>query len=312
MKVLVVGGSGLIGRYAVLELLARGHEVTVMARRAPPAGVLPPGVAWREGDLTRVDLAPVLAGIQGVVHAAGTDFRVTPRGDASAFFHRINVDASVRLLRAAVDAGVLRAVFVTSYYHAIRSDLASRHPYIESRRRSEEEALAACRDTLPLCIVQPPFILGHITGRPSFGDALARYVRSSVPLMAPPGGTNFMSGTSLAQALATALERGTGGRRYLVGDENLTWAALISRYATRAGRAGRVRVVPAAVWHLGAGGMGLFGRVTGRGFGVIPSDWARVVTGPLYYDSDDARTELGYDTGNLDTAIDESLAAVRG
>ena len=35
MKVLVVGGTGLIGGHAALELLAAGHEVTLMARKPP-------------------------------------------------------------------------------------------------------------------------------------------------------------------------------------------------------------------------------------------------------------------------------------
>jgi len=45
-----------------------------------------------------------------------------------------------------------------------------------------------------------------------------------VPVFGPAGGTNFMSTQSLAEATANALLHGEGGKSYLVGDENLSFA----------------------------------------------------------------------------------------
>ena len=37
MKILIVGGTGLIGGHAALHLQSLGHEITIAARNPPPA-----------------------------------------------------------------------------------------------------------------------------------------------------------------------------------------------------------------------------------------------------------------------------------
>jgi nucleoside-diphosphate-sugar epimerase len=302
MNVLVVGGTGLIGRHAAVELIARGHSVRVLARRPPPPGVLPEGATFVAGDLLEGELGAALEGVEGVVHAAGADPRVTPRGSAHAFFQRVNVAASVRLFSAAAAAGATRGVFVTSFYHALRPAWVD-EPYFRSRADSEAAALAACGDRLALAIVQPPWILGPIAGRASFGGNLARWARSPAPLLAPPGGANFLSARSLGQAIATALERGRAGARYLVGDENLSWAALFERFAAAAGRPRRAhRLSPGTIDAAGVGA-GWLVRLVGRQPGVGPRAWSRVFSDNLFYDAAEVRRELGHEVGNLDEAI---------
>jgi uncharacterized protein YbjT (DUF2867 family) len=51
MKVLVTGGTGNVGGAVVGELLKRGAEVRVLARKQPDEGKLPPGVEIAIGDL---------------------------------------------------------------------------------------------------------------------------------------------------------------------------------------------------------------------------------------------------------------------
>ena len=42
MKILAIGGNGFIGHNLVKEMVARGHDVTVLGRRPEPARPLPP------------------------------------------------------------------------------------------------------------------------------------------------------------------------------------------------------------------------------------------------------------------------------
>jgi uncharacterized protein YbjT (DUF2867 family) len=51
MKVLVTGGTGNVGSEVVNELLKRGAEVRILARKEPVAGKLPSGVEVAIGDL---------------------------------------------------------------------------------------------------------------------------------------------------------------------------------------------------------------------------------------------------------------------
>ena len=74
MKVLVPGGTGLLGRSVVTQLVEAGHEVRVLSRdpsRAPAAS----GVDVRRGDLRDpASLTPALTGVDAVVNCA-TDLR---------------------------------------------------------------------------------------------------------------------------------------------------------------------------------------------------------------------------------------------
>ena len=56
MKVLVVGGSGLIGGDATLYLKSHGHDVTIMARSVPTAPVLA-ALPFVQGDYVNDDMS---------------------------------------------------------------------------------------------------------------------------------------------------------------------------------------------------------------------------------------------------------------
>lgn len=74
-QILVTGAAGFIGTHLVRRLRADGHQVRAVDR-VPGAGRegRDPGrgrVDWRQGDLLEMDLDPLVAGIEYVVHLAG-------------------------------------------------------------------------------------------------------------------------------------------------------------------------------------------------------------------------------------------------
>lgn len=106
MKILIVGGTGLIGGHAALHLHAQGNHVTLAARKPPAPGsaLARFDVLLRDyvaGNFTRDDLAP----FDAVVFAAGNDIRHLPPGtDEAAHWERANVDAVPRFFALARDA----------------------------------------------------------------------------------------------------------------------------------------------------------------------------------------------------------------
>jgi len=64
MKILVTGGTGRVGGAVVTELLKRGADVRVLARKQPEAGKMPAGVEVAIGDL--LDPVSVEQAMQGV------------------------------------------------------------------------------------------------------------------------------------------------------------------------------------------------------------------------------------------------------
>lgn len=92
MNILVTGGTGTLGQLVTPQLVAAGHDVTVLSRHPVD------GVAHVTADL-RTGEGIDLAGAETVLHLAGA-----PKGD----------DVATRnLVRAAVDAGVRHLVYIS-------------------------------------------------------------------------------------------------------------------------------------------------------------------------------------------------------
>ena len=119
-KVLIIGGTGFLGYYAVRELLKRNYAVSILSLPPLPAeGLFAPEVEIVLADLNKLTDAEVekyLSGHDAVIFAAGADDRATPPAPAYPFFHKYNVEATRRLATLAKQAGVKRMVVLGSYF----------------------------------------------------------------------------------------------------------------------------------------------------------------------------------------------------
>ncbi len=118
MRVLVSGGTGLVGRYIVEGLLSAGYDVTVGARRPPPEGLFSRAVRFVALHLDpKVDRSDAFEGMEAFVHAAFDHLPGKYRGGEGndpERFRRLNLDGSIELFKTAKRAGVRRAVFLSS------------------------------------------------------------------------------------------------------------------------------------------------------------------------------------------------------
>jgi dihydroflavonol-4-reductase len=305
--VLVVGGTGLIGWHTVCEMHRRGHVVTAVARHRPSDGIFPRGVVFKMLDVVEASDAEVVGVIEGhdaVVQAVGADPRVLPRGSAQEYFHRVNVEATTRLFRCVREAGVRRAVLLTSYFHALRPEMADIHPYVRSRVESERLSLEEAKNGLEL------MMFGVVPGRKTMGSWFKWYALSPLPLFVPQGGTNAMSACALAQAVAGALEKGVPGQSYLVGGENLSYVDLLSRFSRIAGRRKRVRVVSKKYFRAVMRMTAFMLKLARRESGLVPVYLTDVMTDEMTFDPTPSAEALGYRTDDLDEAIGEIVGRI--
>lgn len=307
LRILVVGGTGLLGHHVVAELLARGHLVTVLARRPGPAAGHDGRVEVRTGDIrAHPDPAGLLRGHDGVVFAAGADDRAVPPAPAYPYFAAGNVTPVARLTAGAAQAGCTRAVVLGSYFTAMHRrwpglELAARHPYIRSRAEQSRVAQETA------AVLEIPFVFGCAPGRTPLWAPLVPWLRSRRPLVAPPGGTAVVTARTVARAAAGALEQGATGA-YPVVDENLSWAALLGRLARAAGRPRPVHRLPPSLLGAGLRATGVVHTARRREAGLHPGSLAGLLTRELFLDPAACRAL----TGESDS-VEEALAAtVRG
>src|SRR5688500_9395280 len=112
MRVLVTGGSGVIGEAVVRALLRRGHRVRLLARHAPEeARTWPEGVEPHKGDVTQPDtLRGAAEGCEAVLHLVGIVDEAPPH----ATFERVNVEGTRHVVDEATRARVPHLVYVSS------------------------------------------------------------------------------------------------------------------------------------------------------------------------------------------------------
>jgi nucleoside-diphosphate-sugar epimerase len=241
MRILVVGGTGMIGGHAALRLKSVGHAVEIAARK--PAAL---GSALTELPFNRIDYVnepadrELLARFDAVVFCAGNDIRHIPQdGDQDAHWRAANSEAVPRFLAVAKRAGVRHAVLIGSFYAQAAPHLVTKSSYVASRLAADEGARALADETFHVVVLNAPFVVGHVPGLvvPVY-QAMANWALGRMPQVgrfAMAGGVNVISTDTLSDAIVGALERGQNGKAYLIGDRNLTFQDYFGLFFAAAG-----------------------------------------------------------------------------
>jgi nucleoside-diphosphate-sugar epimerase len=212
-RVLVTGGTGFIGAHCLIQLLAAGHETRATVRdlarenevhamlRAGGAGETAGRVALVRADLTAdAGWSEAVAGCDYVLHVASPFPSTVPKNPDELIAPAR--DGSLRVLRAARDAGVKRVV-LTSSFAAIGYGAKPRaapftendwtnlddpgvQPYQRSKTIAERAAwdfIAREGGGLELAVVNPVGVFGPVLG-PDYSTSIVlvkRLLDGSVP-----------------------------------------------------------------------------------------------------------------------------------
>lgn len=242
--VMVLGGSGFLGRRVVRRLVERGHAVTVGSRcpekRAQQRDAGAPAVRHVLIDLRRRQtLVDAFEGTDAVVNCMGL---YVESGAAS--FRDVHVHGARDVAEVAGMCGLRKCIHVSG----IGIDPNSRSSYVRARAEGED----AVRLAFPPADILRPSAMFSSDG--AFFGVLDTMVRRLpvVPM--------FGSGTTrlqpvhvedVAEAIARVIEGPATGTVYELGGPDIfTYREILERLALRAGVRRAFLPVPFAAWRL--------------------------------------------------------------
>lgn len=242
--VVVVGGSGYVGRYVVGRLVAEGLRVVVPTRRRDNARHLLPlptvdvveTDVHRPGELARLARgAGAMINLVGILNEAGRET-----------FARVHVELTAHAIAACNGAGVRRLVHMS----ALHADAAGPSRYLRSKGDAEA---AVAGSGLDWTIVQPSVIFGR---EDAFLNLFAKILGLAPVMALARADARFQPVYvgDVAECIVRALSLpATVGQRYpLCGPKVYTLGELVRWVGAQTGRRRPVVPLPRALGTLQA------------------------------------------------------------
>jgi NADH dehydrogenase len=249
MRILVLGGSGFVGRHLCRELKSRGHSVTALSRQ-PSGGDLPGGVERAMGDVTAYDsLLEPMRETDVVVNLVALSPLFKPSG-GDEMHDTVHRQGTRNVVDAAEETGVEKIVQMS----ALGADPNGATAYIRAKGEAEEIVTAS---SLRYVILRPSVIFGD------GGEFVPFTKKLAPPYLTPlPGGgrTRFQPIWigDLTPMLADAVEDDAydGGIYELGGPEKQTLADVAKLVHGNEGRPATVVPVPMGLAKIGLTALG--------------------------------------------------------
>lgn len=289
MRLHVTGGSGFLGSHVVPLLLAAGHEVSALSRS--------PRSDRRLAELGAV----VIRGDLGSPESVDRAFAAS-QADALVNLASLGSGHAPTLVAAAEEAGLRRAVFVSSTAIFTSLDAASKAVRVDAEAHIRSSALE-------WTILRPTMIYGGAGDRNM--ARLLGLLRHRLPVLPLPGGGQALQQPvhvgDVARAVVSSLAaRGAVGKAYdLAGPEPLTLRQVVEQAAAVTGRSPRLVALPLGP---AVAVMRLYGRVA-RDPRIRAEQVARLGEDKSF-DIGGARRDLEFSPRSFADGIGEELQAV--
>lgn len=226
MRVLLLGATGLLGHNVLLRLMEEGHQVVALVRHADGICLKQGGWETVVGSLLDYNtLEKAAVGCDAIVNCAGTTDMSLRKYEEYLPVNRDLCQMLVRLMNnhgisVLVHASTVNTIGYGSEGSPADESTPMQSPfkggfYADSKFEGEKVILSAATESRHVVVVNPGYMIGPYDIKPSSGQMLlAAYKR---PLMfAPRGGKAFVHVDDVAQAMVSALTKGTNGQRYIV------------------------------------------------------------------------------------------------
>ncbi|NUQ23881.1 MAG: NAD-dependent epimerase/dehydratase family protein [Saprospiraceae bacterium] len=243
MKIIITGADGFVGSNLVRELLLRGHSLVAFVeegRATPTLEGLP--IEKRYGNLLDpASLRSAMRGCEALIHVAAV---ITIWPYRSSIQQRVNIEGTRHAMEAALAEGLKRVVHVgtaNSFGFGTKADPGNETrpyegykyglDYMDTKYAAQQLVLAMVKEKgLPALVVNPAFMIGPFASPKGTGLIIEAVYRNKIKGYTR-GGRCYVSVKDVCVAIANALEMGTIGECYILGNENLNYQEIFTAIA---------------------------------------------------------------------------------
>ncbi len=328
MKILMIGGTGLLGSAAAQIFVDRKNEIKTLSLPPLPQGApLPPEmeIVFQDANkLTDDEMLDLMNGYDIFVFATGVDERVEFPAPVYDAYYKYNIAPLERYLPLAKKAGMKGAVVCGSYFSWLAKErpdmnLCAKHPYIRSRIEQEKVCEKYADKNFGVGVLELPYIFGTQPGRKPVWTILIEQLQrfEKMPFtMYPAGGTAMLTVRQVGEAMVgaaeqayAAAEKGEAGfRAYGISCVNMTWREFLKIvYRAMDGIPDR-KIVDVPKWTFQAFGLVMRKDYAKRNVdsGIDPVGLADIMGMNLFIPTDDCK-ELGCTSDDIEKAIFDSI-----
>ena len=320
----ITGATGFLGGHLVKRLHRLGHKIRALVRPSScynALATLPVELVY--GSLSDFSIIrEAMRGCDLVFHTAA-DYRLWTRCPSE--MYASNVEGTRNVLQAAWETGAQKIVY-TSTVGTIKLD-GQKHPadetsflqldsrtghYKKSKFLAEQEAIAFARRGLPVVIVNPSTPVGSHDWKPTpTGRMILDFLNRRMPMYLDTG-LNLVEVEDVAEGHRLAAQKGRVGERYILGNENLSLKQIMELLSEITGiPAPRIRcaypMALAAAWL--SEGMTWLAR---SGEPRVPREGVYMARNYMFFDSQKAMRELGYNPGSVRAALQKAVTWFSG
>ncbi|HEY3310729.1 MAG TPA: SDR family oxidoreductase [Anaerolineales bacterium] len=232
--ILVTGATGHIGNVLVRKLVERGEHVRALILPGEDSSSLNGlDIEKMEGNVLDVDSLPAtFTGVRRVFHLAGI---ISIMPGENPLIRRVNVEGTLNVLKAAMQAGVERLVYTSSIHALARipcgATVDERLPfdpanpygvYDQSKAQATLHVQRAASQGLDTVIACPTGVIGPYDFRSSMMGEVIRSAALRQPSPFVEGAYDFVDVRDVADGLLAAADKGRRGASYILSGQRIS------------------------------------------------------------------------------------------
>ena len=316
MRAFITGGTGFIGANLVRLLLQQGYVVKALVRENSCLDNLTSlDVEIVRGDLNDRHLVQEMSDCQVLFHVAA---QYSLWQSDRELLYRSNVLGTRNILSCARQAGIERTVYTSSVAAiGVNDGVAVNETYQspvdklvgyykKSKYYAEQEAVKAVQQGQDIVIVNPSTPIGALDLKPTpTGEIIVRFLQRKMPFYVDTG-LNLIDVKDVAWGHILALEKGVTGDRYILGNQNLTFAQLLDKLAKITGLPAPKSTIPywipySVAW-LEENILVRLGKQR-----TLAIDGVKMSKQKMFYDATKAVSKLSLPQSSIDQALEDAV-----